>query len=267
MSSVLRAVVTAVVLLAGSTAGLARASARDDVVPPKRPRIGLALGGGGAKGMAHVGVLKVLEELRVPVDYVAGTSMGAIVGGLYASGMAPEDIETLLVSQDWWDLIQDYTPRRDLNFRRKEEDHRYVSGTGVGVRGFRIVLPDGIAAGQKLNNVLQTVTVPAMGAATFDDLNIPYRAVATDLHTGEPVLLDRGNLALAMRASMAVPVVFSPITMDGRTLVDGGVVMNIPVEVVRAMGADIVIAVDVGGKEIKIVEYKEILGIFTTEVS
>ncbi len=232
----------------------------------QRPRIGIALGGGGALGFAHVGVLRVLEQQRVPVDCIVGTSMGSIVGGLYASGMSPDEIEDFMSQVDWWDILKDSTPRKQLHFRRKRDDARYLMDIELGLRGARLTMPSGFAAGQKFNNVMQMLTLNAIGIDDFDKLNIPYRAVATDLRTGEVVVLDQGNLATAMRASMAVPGVFTPVELDGRLLVDGGVVNNIPVDVVRAMDVDVIIAVDVGAsgdkapEEMKLETLNEIVG-------
>ncbi len=220
-----------------------------DTNPPQnsRPRIGLVLGGGGALGMAHVGVLKVLEELRVPVDCIAGTSMGAIIGGFYAAGMSPDEIGELLVNLDWWDLLNDKAAREDLNFRRRQDTARYLFDAEVGYRPpWRFLFPPGLSAGQKLGILMRRETTVVASIRDFDELNIPFRAVATDLLTGEMALLDHGNLALSMRASMAVPGIFTPVELDGRLLVDGGVVNNVPVDAAQAMQADIIIAVDVG---------------------
>jgi len=213
-------------------------------VETRRPRIGLALGGGGALGLTHIGVLKVLEEHRIPIGFIAGTSMGAIVAGCYASGMAPDEIQAFLEKLDWDEVMSDETPRRELYFRRKADDQRYLLEMGIGRHGIK--MGTGIAAGQKFNNIMQYLTLRAAGVTDFDKLPIPYRAVATDLQSGTPYVISGGNLATAMRASMAVPGVFTAVEIDGRVLVDGGVVMNLPVDVVRGMGADIVIAVDVG---------------------
>lgn len=210
----------------------------------ERPRIGLALGGGGALGFAHIGVLKVLEEHRIPVDFIAGTSMGSIVAGLYASGMSPDEMQVFLEGLDWNDVMSDATPRQELYFRRKQDDQRYLFEIGLNFDG--PVVGTGMAAGQKFSNLMQFVTLRTASVTHFDHLPIPYRAVATDLETGEAYVIGRGNLARAMRASMAVPGAFTPVELDGHLLVDGGVVNNLPVDVVRAMGADIIIAVDVG---------------------
>lgn len=211
-----------------------------------RPRIGLALAGGGAKGAAHVGVLQVLEELRVPVDCIAGTSMGSIIGGLYAAGLAPSELQATLESVDWADVMEDAPGRRELTFRRREDQQRYLLGLELGVGKGGLKLPSGLRSGQKLFLLLEEFTLPVAGIQDFARLPIPFRAVATDIQSGEMVVLERGDLAWAMRASMAIPSVFTPVTLDGRLLVDGGVTRNVPVDVVREMGADVVIAVDLG---------------------
>ncbi len=211
-----------------------------------RPRIGLALAGGGGKGWAHVGVLKVLEELRVPIDCIAGTSAGSIIGGVYASGMSPEEMEKVVLGADWGTVFQDSAPRQDQSFDRKREDLRGLWDLELGVGKGGVKVPSGIFAGQEVNALLRRLTTSAVGVRSFDDLQIPFRAVATDLTNGELVILDHGELAAAMRASMAVPGAFTPETIDGRLLVDGGLRQNLPVQTVRAMGADVVIAVDLG---------------------
>lgn len=187
--------------------------------------------------------------MRIPVDYLAGTSMGAVIGGLYAAGLSPDEIEDLLRRTDWWDILRDQTAYRDLDFRRKEDRSRYLMDLELGLQNFKFIFPHGLSAGQKFNNLLSWMTVNAAGISSFDDLNIPFRAVATDLRTGKAVVLDHGSLATAMRASMAVPGMFTPVTINGNILVDGGLANNIPVDVVKAMGADLVIAVDVGASD------------------
>jgi len=211
-----------------------------------RPKIGLALGGGGAKGGAHVGVIKVLEELNVPIDYISGTSIGAIVGGLYASGMTSDELAEALATIDWNEAMQDKPPRRDLNFRRKEDTARYLFDMEVGIGRGGLKWPAGFRSGQNLFFLLQSLTVQVAEVDDFDKLSIPFRGVATDLGSGEMVVLDHGYLATAMRASMAIPGFFSPVELEGRLLVDGGMVNNLPVDVAFDMGADIVIAVDLG---------------------
>lgn len=237
----------ALVLAAAGAAGAAK-KADSGQAPADRPTIGVVLGGGGALGMAHVGVLRVLEEMRIPIDYIGGTSMGAIISGMYASGMSPDEIEHFLKSQNWWDVLNDNTPRRDQEFRRKRDEDRYFIELGWN-GGLRF--GSGAAAGQKFNNLLQTETLRTVAITNFDELPIPYRCVATDLHTGKGVVLDHGNLAKAMRASMAVPGAFTPVEWDDYMFADGGLVNNMPVDVVRAMGADVLIAVDVGGSAVR----------------
>jgi NTE family protein len=216
--------------------------------PPaaRRPRIGLVLSGGGARGIAHVGVLKVLEDMHVPVDAIAGTSMGAVVGGLYASGLSAREIEKIMTSLNWQDAFRDRPPREDLTLRRKQEDQSFLVKFPLGVRGGRIVLPKGLIEGQSLNELLRRLTLPVVRITSFDDLPTPFRAVATDLESGEPVVLDSGDLTSAMRASMSAPGIFAPVEREGRILVDGGIADNVPVDIARRMGVDIVIVVDVG---------------------
>jgi NTE family protein len=218
----------------------------DEKPPAHRPRIGLALGGGGARGAAHIGVLEVLEELHVPIDFVAGTSMGSIVAGLYASGLPVDRIEKELRERDWSNLLSDRAPYRDLVWRRKEDEGRYLLDLELGLRGHKLLIPTGLRAGQKLGFELEALLLPVAGVEDFSKLPIPFRAVATDVETGEAVVLDHGDLTQSILASMTVPGVFAPVEIDGRMLVDGGMANNLPVEVVRAMGADFVIAVDVG---------------------
>lgn len=210
-----------------------------------RPRVGLVLGGGGARGAAHIGVLKELERLRIPVDAIAGTSMGAIVGGLYATGVTADELEQLVGSVDWSAALSDSPDREDLSFRRKQDDREYPIKLELGVRGTDLVLPKGVIQGQKLDLLLRELTSRASHISDFDELPIPFRAIAADIVAGETVVLAGGDLATAIRASMSVPAVFAPTIIDGRRLVDGGLVGNLPVDIVRQMGVDIVIAVDV----------------------
>lgn len=193
-----------------------------------------------------MGVLKVLEEMRIPVDYISGTSMGAIVGGLYASGLSAEEVEEVLATMDWGTIAEDEQPRRDRVYRRKEDDQRYVMDLEIGLDGF--VLPRGLRSGQRFTFELQRHTWPVVEIRDFSELPVPFKAVAVDLETGQRVLLDRGSLPLAMRASMSIPGVFTPAELDGRLLVDGGIVANLPIDVVRDMGADVVIAVNIGDR-------------------
>jgi NTE family protein len=215
------------------------------VTGPTRPRICLVLSGGGARGMAHIGVLKILEELKVPIDCIAGTSMGAVVGGLYASGMTAADIESTMRSVDWQEAFRDAPPRRDLAFRRKQDDRNFLVRLPLGLQHHHILLPKGFIQGEKLQETLRQLTLPFSNTTNFDQLPTPFRAVATDLENGEAVLLDRGDLSIAMRASISAPGVFAPVDYHGRLLVDGGLAENLPINVARAMGADILIVSDV----------------------
>lgn len=213
-----------------------------------RPRIGLVLGGGGARGYAHIGVLRKLEELHIPFDYIAGTSMGSIVGGFLATGMNSDELEQVVGAADWDDLFSDKTQREDLPFRRKADDDLGLYGPKLGIGKDSNLLPKGVVSGQKIVFMFQSVISQRVNVEDFDDLPIPYRAIATDIITGDMVVLDKGAVASAMRASMAVPGVFDPVRHKGKLLVDGGLVRNLPVDVARDMGADVIIAVDVGTK-------------------
>jgi len=217
----------------------------DDEAGPGRPRIGLVLGGGGARGAAHIGVLRELERLRVPVDAIAGTSMGAIVGGLYASGHTVDDLEEIVRTIDWADAFSDGARRESKRFRRKQDDIDYPIGFELGVRDGSLQLPRGAIAGQKVGLILRSLTLNVPVDSEFDDLPIPYRAVAADLATGEPFVMASGDLAQSIRASMAAPGLIAPVEIDGHTLVDGGLEGNVPVDTIRSMDVDIVIAVDV----------------------
>ncbi|MCC7460912.1 MAG: patatin-like phospholipase family protein [Gammaproteobacteria bacterium] len=227
---------------------LASAAALSQPTSPAaaRPRIGLVLSGGGARGAAHIGVLEVLDELRVPVDAIAGTSMGAVIGGLYASGMSGRDIAALLSSVDWQDAFRDRPKRTDLAFRRKQEDLDYLVNIPLGVRGRRLHIPRGLVQGQKLTQLLRQSLLPVSGLPDFDHLPTRLRVVATDLESGATVVMRDGDLVSALRASMSAPGVFAPVERAGRLLVDGGLTDNLPVEVGRAMGVDVLIVVDTG---------------------
>ena len=211
-----------------------------------RPRIGLVLSGGGARGLAHVGVLKALERAHVRVDAIAGTSMGAIVGGLYASGMSADQLETELRRIDWDALFATRVARPYLSQRRKEEDFEIATGLEFGVHDGQLSAPQGALSSRGLELLLRRLTLPVRHIEEFDHLPIPFRAVATDMETGKPLVLSHGDLAVALRSSMSVPGVFAPTEVDGHILGDGGLVDNVPVDVARAMGVDAVIVVNVG---------------------
>jgi predicted acylesterase/phospholipase RssA len=211
-----------------------------------RPRLGLVLSGGGARGLAHIGVLQVLEEMRVPVDCVAGTSMGAIIGGLYSYGYSPAELERIVVNADWRYLLQDQPSRTDLSIRRKQEEYEFLVQLRVGVRDGKIALPKGLIQGQNLGLLLDQLTLEAHDLVSFEELPLPFRCVAADIGDGTRVVFERGDLPLAMRASMSLPGIFAPVEADGRLLVDGGIIDNLPVEAARSLGAERLIAIDIG---------------------
>lgn len=212
---------------------------------PDRPTVGLVLSGGGAKGMAHVGVLRVLEEIRVPVDLVVGTSAGSAVAALYATGMPVAEIERRFLELDWLSSFRDDPGRVYKPVRRKRNDWRLPMVPGLGVSAKGLHLGGGLIAGQNLGFILNELTRNASLVDNFDELPIPFRAVATDLETGDEVVISHGNLAEAVRASMSIPAVYAPVERNGQLLVDGGVANNLPISVARDMGADVVIAVDI----------------------
>ena len=228
--------------------------------PEGRPMVCLVLSGGGARGAAHVGVLKVLEELRVPVDCITGTSMGSLVGGAYASGMSIGEMEKLIGTIRSDLLFHDNPPRQEKPIRRKEDDLTVLFGLELGVRDGEILLQKGLVSGIQLEAVLRHLS-KVREPVRFDDLPIPFRAVATDLVTGKPVVFDHGDLARVMRASMSVPGVMSPAQIDGKLLVDGGLTDNLPVAAARAMGADIVIAVNLGTPLMTRDQVQSVLGV------
>ena len=243
----------------GSSAALAQAADANPAAQP-RPRIGLVLSGGGARGAAHLGVLKVLEELRVPVDFVAGTSMGAIVGGAYASGSTVVELEASLRNTSAAALFRDQPPRQDQNMRRKQDDLLPLFGAEIGLQNGAVSLPKGAVSGIVLESVLRRL-VKEKGQSNFDRLPIPFRAVATDIETGQMVVFSEGDLAGVMRASMSVPGAVSPAEIGGRMLIDGGLVRNLPVDIARQMGADVVIAVNVGTPLLKREQITSVVGV------
>ncbi|MDP2827111.1 MAG: patatin-like phospholipase family protein [Sulfuricellaceae bacterium] len=236
------------------------AMSASDQASAKRPKIGLALSGGGARGAAHVGVLKIIEEMGIPIDYVAGTSMGSVIGGLYASGLSPAQIEELLRTTDWDMAFKDEPPRTEQSQRGRSDDRLYLSNKIAGVKDGKINVPSALIQGQQFDFLLKSMTLHVANIHDFDRLPIPFRAVATDAVTGEEVVLGSGDLARAMRASMAVPGAFAAVEIGDKLLVDGGMANNLPISVVRAMGADIVIAVDIGTPLLKREEIGSLLG-------
>ncbi|MCG9698261.1 patatin-like phospholipase family protein [Shewanella sp. Isolate11] len=211
-----------------------------------RPKVGLALSGGGAKGAAHIAVLKALEENHIPVDYIAGTSIGAFVAGMYALGYSASEIETIMMGADWDSGYYDTIPRASLSYRDKQQRDRFNIPINVGYSDNEMKTPSGLLRGQTMSLLLQNSTDLVHRYEHFDQLAIPYRAVATDLETSKAVVMSRGSLVEAMQASATVPGALQPAEYEGKLVVDGGIANNMPVDIVKEMGADIVIAVDIG---------------------
>ncbi|AFL88323.1 putative esterase of the alpha-beta hydrolase superfamily [Terriglobus roseus DSM 18391] len=222
--------------------GAITTSAQSTPAPARRPTIGVALEGGGALGLAHIGVLRWFEKNHIPVDYIVGTSMGGLVGGLYATGHSPSQIEGLVKTMDWPLIIGGETPYEDLSFRRKQ-DHRAIP-TSLTL-GFRrgAAPPSALNAGQQISMEIDRATLPYSTVESFDDLPIPFRCVSTELISGQLHVFDHGPIALAMRSTMSLPGVFAPIRDGDSLYIDGALVDNLPTDVVREMGPDIVIAV------------------------
>jgi len=225
------------------------AAAQETTAPPpsdrhdaRRPTIGLVLEGGGALGLAHVGVLRWFEDNHVPIDYVAGTSMGGLVGGLYSTGMSGQEIYRFVQTINWNQVLRNETPYRDRSYRRKEDRRQYPNDMEFGLKG-GVNFPSGFNSGHQVGLILDRVALPYSELPSFNQLPTPFRCVATDLVSGEAVVFDHGSLAEALRATMSLPAIFSPVRSDDRIYVDGGLLENLPVDVARAMGADVVIAV------------------------
>ena len=210
----------------------------------KRPKVGLVLSGGGAKGFAHIGVLKVLEEVGMPIDYIGGTSMGSIVGGLYAIGYSADSIKKLTTKQDWIELFTDRFPRKYLSFEEKQNDGKFFIPFPMNKRKFQ--LPSGVMPGQSLGMLLTRIMWKAQGSQDFSKFPIPFLCVACDIERGTQVVFTEGSLPEAIRASMSIPTAFVPVNFKNQILVDGGIINNFPVDEVKSMGADIVIGIEVG---------------------
>lgn len=227
-----------------------------------RPKTCLVLSGGGALGIAHVGVLKVLEEQRIPIDCITGTSMGSIIGGLYASGYTADELEALVMSSQWIDLFKDNAPRSEKSYQRKQDDRNFLVKYRLRVSDEGDpMLPRGFITGNKIDLSFLEFTLRSRNIEHFDDLPIPFRAIAADVETGDEVILDKGSLSKAMKASMSIPGVFPPMMIDGRPLVDGGIVNNMPIDVARSMGAEVVIVVGIPAELKKNAELKSALDI------
>jgi NTE family protein len=227
--------------------------------PKGRPTIGLVLEGGGALGLAHAGVLRWFDENHIPIDYVAGTSMGGLVGGFYATGMSASEIEDFIKNINWNRSLRNELPYRARSFRRKEDQRDYPNDLEFGLKG-GINFPAGFNSGQQVGLILDRVALPYSDLKSFDDLPTPFRCVATDLVSGDAKVFDSGSLSEALRSTMSLPALFSPVRRDGHIYVDGGLIQNLPVDVAKAMGADIVIAVHL---ETEPLDPKESLSPFT----
>ena len=232
---------------------VAHASSADEVAEKsvwaqagRRPTIALVLSGGGARGASHIGVLQVFEEMRIPIDYVTGNSMGAIVGGYYAVGYSPDQLEAEITSVDWIDIFRDLPARQDLPFRRKQDTRDFRVQMRLGFDRYGFHFPIGLVQGQKLELLLQRLGMNVWDVRNFDDLPLPFRSVATDIETGKAVILSGGYLPTAIHASMAVPGAFAPVEIGDRLLVDGMLSNNIPIDAALAFDPDVVIAVDIG---------------------
>jgi NTE family protein len=219
---------------------------KNNIEVNKRPKIGLVLSGGGAKGMAHIGVLKVLEELGIRPDYISGTSMGSIVGGLYALGYSADSLKNMMISQNWSEVLTNTIPLKEVNINEKDEYKHYVADFKISSQG--IELPSGIIEGQKLSQVLTRYCWPSYQYETFADFPIPFFCVGSDITTGQAVIFDQGDMAEALRGSMAIPTIFTAVSIDDRYIVDGGLVRNFPVKETIDRGADIIIGSYVGAE-------------------
>ena len=225
------------------------------------PRVGLALSGGGARGIAHIGVLKVLEEMRVPVHCITGTSMGAIVGGAYSAGATAAELQDFVLEADWNEIFRDAPPRAEISTRRKIDVYKTLFAPEYGVTRRGLVLPKGVIAGVSIHGFFRLLTQQAVEIGDFDKLPIPFRAVAADIETGEAVVLAKGSLPRAMRASMSVPGAIAPVEIDGKLLVDGGIANNLPIDLARRLCGGVIIAVNISTPALK---REEITSAFTT---
>ena len=239
--------VVTILLLGFVSPGLVHGQDTAAGAPPpsstERPRIGLALSGGGALGLTEIGVIKWMEENHIPVDRIAGTSMGSIIGSMYATGMTPEEIQKFAEKIDWDQAFLPEPGYAEISYRRKQDRRDFLVAAPLGLK-HGLKGPNGLNSGQAAGLLLDRIAFADAGITNFDDLPIPFRCVATDMQSGEAIVLRDGFLADAVRASMAIPGVFTPVELNGRILADGGMVQNIPVETVRDMGADAVIAVE-----------------------
>ncbi len=210
--------------------------------PPARPKLGIVLEGGGALGLAHIGVLQWMEEHRIPVSYVAGTSMGGLVGGIYATGRSPAEVREITNGINWDEVLRGQTPFQDLSFRRKQDAHEVPNSLEFGLRK-GLQFPGGFNTGQQVSLILDKVALPYSEIKSFNDLPIPFACVATDLVSGKPHVFRSGPLSLALRSTMSLPGIFTPVRTGDHIYADGGLLNNIPIDVAKEMGADIVIGI------------------------
>ncbi len=241
----------------------AAASVQDK--PKGRLRIGVALEGGGALGLAHVGVLEWFEQHHIPVDYVAGTSMGGLIGGFYATGMSPAELRKLIEGVDWNEILSDATPFEDLSYRRKEDQRAYPNSFVLGLRK-GLSIPSGLNSGHQIGLLIDRITLPYFRSEPFEELPTPFRCVATDLVTGKQVVFEQGSLAEALRSTMSIPGAFKPVFDKDRVLVDGGLVNNLPTDVVKEMGADIVIAVHLDTQPMEANDIKSLINVLDQSI-
>jgi NTE family protein len=228
-----------------------------DSIPPMS--IGLVLSGGGAKGLAHIGVLKVLEREGIPIDYIGGTSMGGLIGGLYAAGYSANQLQEIALQLNWTKLLSDEKERRDLPLQEKKNYDSYM--ISLPMEGYKPGLPKGLKEGQLVVNVLNKLTWKVNDINDFRNLPTPFFCVATDLETGDTVLIQHGDLPIALRATMSIPSIFAPVDIDGRLVIDGGIVNNFPVDIMLGEGLDYVIGVDVGAPLYKADEIESVINI------
>lgn len=233
--------------------------------PSSRPRIGLTLEGGGALGLAHVGVLLWLEQHHIPVDYIAGTSLGGVVAGLYATGKSGDDVRSFMRGVQWDNALRGEVPYHDLSFRRKEDQRDYPNSIEFGLKK-GVQFPSGLNSGHEVGLILDRASLPYSDMKTFDDLPTPFRCVATDLVSGKAHVFDSGPLAEALRSTMSLPGIFNPVRSEGHIYVDGGLLDNLPVDVARGMGSDIVIAVHLQTKPISPTEPLSLFGVLNRSI-
>jgi NTE family protein len=233
----------------------------------ERPTIGLALSGGGARGLAHIGVLRWFEENRIPIDYIAGTSMGGLVGGMYAMGMSAPELAQLVETTDWNAVLRGAPPYPEASFRRKQDRSTFASGVTLGLRDGEFRIPRGLNAGHTIGLIFNRAALAYETVDSFDDLPIPFRSLGTELGEGRLVVFSDGSVSAALRATMSIPGVFTPVVDGDRIYADGGLLNNMPTDVVRAMGADIVIAVDIGTPLLDPDELDDLFGILSQSLT